>query len=46
MNDYHRPSGFQILPPVVKNLLILNVLIFLLTYVLDLKTGFDLNEYL
>ena len=46
MNDHHRPSGFQILPPVVKNLLILNVLIFLLTYVLELKTGFDLNEYL
>lgn len=46
MNDYQRPSGFQVLPPVVKNLLILNVLIFLLTYVLELKTGFDLNEYL
>ncbi|MFM7015990.1 MAG: rhomboid family intramembrane serine protease [Bacteroidota bacterium] len=46
MNEYRRPSGFQVLPPVVKNLLILNVLIFLLTYVLDLKLGFDLNEYL
>ncbi len=46
MNQPYKPSGFQVLPPVVKNLLILNILIFILTYVLDLKTGFDLNEYL
>lgn len=29
MNDYYRPGGFSILPPVVKNLLIINVLFFL-----------------
>lgn len=46
MNEPYRPSGFQVLPPVVKNLLILNILIFLLTYVLESKIGFDLNEYL
>jgi membrane associated rhomboid family serine protease len=46
MNEPYRPSGFQVLPPVVKNLLIINILFFLLTYVLDIKMGFDLNEYL
>lgn len=46
MYNNQRSSGFQLLPPVVKNLLIINVLLFLLTYVLKLKVGFDLNEYL
>jgi hypothetical protein len=46
MTEPYRPNRFQVLPPVVKNLLILNGLIFLLTYVLEEKTGFDLNEYL
>jgi len=46
MSQPYRPGGFQVLPPVVKNLLIINILLFLLTYVLEMKTGFDLNEYL
>ena len=46
MSQPYRPGGFQVLPPVVKNLLIINILLFLLTYVLEIKTGFDLNEYL
>ena len=45
MSEFRRSSGFQFLPPVVKNLLILNVLIFVLTYVVDFKLGFDLNDY-
>lgn len=35
MNDY-RPSGFSILPPVVKNLIIINGLLFLATMVLPI----------
>jgi len=45
MNDY-RPGGFQILPPVVKNLLIVNGLFFLATVVLEEKFRIDLNETL
>lgn len=42
MNEY-RPAGrFSILPPVVKNLIIINVLFFLATMVLK-KRGIDLN---
>src|SRR5687768_5578871 len=41
-----RPGRFQILPPVVKNLLIINGLLFFLTYVLQLKFGLDLTRYL
>jgi len=40
----YRPGGFQILPPIVKNLIIINVLVFAATYVL--KTGGIINlEY-
>lgn len=39
MNEY-RPGGFNILPPVVKNLLIINVLAFLTTLVLK---NFNIN---
>ncbi len=37
---------FQILPPVVKNLLIINGIMFLATVVLDDKLGLDLTGYL
>jgi membrane associated rhomboid family serine protease len=40
-----RPGRFQILPPVVKNLLIINTLMFLLQMVLA-QAGFDLVDYL
>jgi len=33
--SYFRPSGFSILPPVVKNLLILNIAMFVITVVLE-----------
>ena len=41
-----RPTKFQILPPVVKNLMIVNGILFLATIVLDDKFGFDLTRYL
>jgi membrane associated rhomboid family serine protease len=40
-----RPSSFEILPPIVKNLLIINGLVFLATIVLG-RQGIDLSEYL
>jgi len=45
MNQY-RPSSFNILPPVVKNLIIINVLFFLATYVLESVYQIDLTKYL
>lgn len=44
MNNY-RPQGFSFLPTVVKNLLIINVLVFISTYVFKNTIGFDLNNY-
>lgn len=44
MREY-RPGGFNILPPVIKNLLIINVLMFLATVVLE-NFGIDLNYIL
>jgi len=41
-----RPSRFQILPPVVKNLLIINGIMFLATTVIKDKFGYDLADYL
>lgn len=41
----YRPSGFRLLPPVVKNLLIINGLVFLATWVLGSNVGFNLVEY-
>jgi membrane associated rhomboid family serine protease len=41
MNEY-RPTGFKILPPVVKNLIIINVILFLLKIVLR-KFNVDLD---
>ncbi len=40
-----RPGGFNVLPPVVKNLLIINGLFFLATITLEQK-GIDLSQYL
>jgi membrane associated rhomboid family serine protease len=40
-----RPGGFQMLPPVVKNLIIINVLMALLQFVL-IRRGIDLSDYL
>lgn len=45
MNDDIRMGGFQILPPVVKNLLIINGLFFLATIVLR-NVGIDLEAWL
>ncbi len=45
-NQYYRPGGFRILPPVVKNLLIINVLFFLATISLGKAFNIDLTEYL
>lgn len=44
-NDQYSPHKFNILPPVCKNLLIINVLVFFTTYVLKLK-GINLEDYL
>jgi len=45
MSDF-RPSGFSLLPTVVKNLLILNVLFFLATIACDVVLRIDLADYL
>lgn len=42
----YRPTGFRILPPVVKNLIIINVIFFLATITFSSKFGIDLNDYL
>lgn len=41
-----RPSGFNVLPTVIKNLLIVNGLFFLATIVFELKLHTDLSDYL
>jgi membrane associated rhomboid family serine protease len=46
MNTYSPPSSFQILPPVIKNLLIINILFFVATYVLQKANIINLNYYL
>ena len=45
MSDF-RPSGFAVLPTVVKNLLIINVLFFLATIAADVVLHIDLKDYL
>ncbi|MBQ8761193.1 MAG: rhomboid family intramembrane serine protease [Bacteroidales bacterium] len=45
MSDF-RPSGFSVLPTVVKNLLIINVLFFLATIACDMVLRIDLSDYL
>jgi membrane associated rhomboid family serine protease len=42
----YRPTGFQALPVVVKNLLIINILFFLGTIALEQAYHFDLDRYL
>ena len=42
----YRPSGFGILPPIVKNLIIINVLGFLAYYTLGSLYNLDLNDIL
>ncbi|MBM3436515.1 MAG: rhomboid family intramembrane serine protease [Bacteroidetes bacterium] len=44
--EQFRPTGFRILPPVVKNLLIINGLFFLATIATGTKFGFDLTDTL
>ncbi len=47
MNEgYYRPMGFRVLPPVVKNLLIINGLFFLATLALQPAIGLDLIDRL
>ena len=41
-----RPSGFSVLPTVVKNLLIINVLFFLATIAADVTLHINLSDYL
>ena len=43
MSDQYNPSGFSLLPPVVKNLLIINTLFFLATFALS-NYGIDLEK--
>ena len=44
--EQYQPRGFNFLPPVVKNLLILNGLFFLATYAAGIAFQIDLNKYL
>lgn len=46
MQQSLRPGGFQILPPIIKNLLIINVLTYFTTVVLRQAEIIDLNYYL
>lgn len=46
MQQQYRPQSFQVLPLVVKNLLIINGLLFLATFVLQNQYGIDLTDYL
>lgn len=46
MNGYYRPGGFQLLPPVVKNLLIINGLFFLARIVFLERFKTDLADIL
>ncbi|MBI4944802.1 MAG: rhomboid family intramembrane serine protease [Bacteroidetes bacterium] len=45
MQEY-RPSGFNVLPPVIKNLLIINGIFYLATVVFEMKMNIDLTDYL
>jgi membrane associated rhomboid family serine protease len=46
MTEHYSPSGFRLLPPVVKNLLIINALFFLATISLKSTFGIDLERTL
>jgi len=45
-NERYSPSGFGFLPPVVKNLIIINGLFFLATIVLETSLHINLKDYL
>jgi membrane associated rhomboid family serine protease len=45
-NGYYRPTGFRVLPPVVKNLLIINALFFLASIALNNSLGINLIDKL
>ena len=45
MNEQYSPTGFRVLPPVVKHLLIINVLMFLTTFTLN-RFKIDLTDIL
>ncbi|MEO6303935.1 MAG: rhomboid family intramembrane serine protease [Bacteroidia bacterium] len=45
-NNQYRPGGFGGLPVVTKNIIIINVIMYLLTMVLIKTQGIDLTEYL
>ncbi|MBI4931594.1 MAG: rhomboid family intramembrane serine protease [Bacteroidetes bacterium] len=42
----YRPTGFNVLPPVIKNLLIINGIFYVATIVFDLKLNIDLADVL
>lgn len=44
-NENYRVRGFQFLPPIIKNLLIINVLFYLADMTLGAR-GIDLSRYL
>jgi len=46
MNQQYGPGGFRVLPPVVKNLIIINALFFLATFALGSAFDIDLADYL
>lgn len=46
MENQFRPQGFSILPPVVKNLLIINFVFYLATIAFDYVWHIDLAQYL
>jgi membrane associated rhomboid family serine protease len=45
-NDQYRPGGFSFLPVVTKNIIIINVILFALTYLMHSAQQIDLNDYL
>lgn len=45
MNEQYSPSGFRVLPPMVKHLLIINVLMFLATFTFT-RFNVDLSDWL
>ena len=45
MSEQYSPTGFRVLPPVVKNLLIINVLLYLTTFTMN-RFQIDLTDYL
>lgn len=40
-----RPGGFNLIPPIIKNLIILNALVFLAQKVFENSTGFDIENF-